>query len=446
MSTVRSSILSNSAIIFAARLAAMVSIFFAGILIARALGPSGKGLFAIITLLPLWIVRFTHLGLGSSFVYFTGREPALAANRLRTVLLYGIVVTIGGVAALVIAWPWLSVYLFANEQPDFWLILVALATAPIQIIGFYLAHVSLAFERFRVYSIIEFLTAFIQLVSLLAVTMTVGLDLPKSIIANAIGLTVPTLLAIFIWRHLVFGPVRKTAHHLKEMAVYGWKNFLVVLSDFIQYRVDLLILAFFGEIRNIGIYTVAVGLGELLWYIPTSIATALFPRVARDQSDSGEALTAKVLRMTLFLVLLMSIALLLISPWFIKFLYGKEFSEAWLPLAILVPGILVLALSRLLSSYWSGRGKPEIPARASAVAAVLNIVLNLLLIPTIGILGAAFASMLSYNATGWWMLYRFRKLTKYSWFDILVIRAEDVREARLIIQSQFFRQKKSDLK
>lgn len=81
---------------------------------------------------------------------------------------------------------------------------------------------------------------------------------------------------------------------------------------------------------------------------------------------------------------------------FIPLLYGSRFRGAILPLIVLLPGIIALGLVKLLSGHLHGRGKPHFGSIATIVSLVITIVLDIVLIPAYGVVGAALATTCAY--------------------------------------------------
>ena len=94
----------------------------------------------------------------------------------------------------------------------------------------------------------------------------------------------------------------------------------------------------------------------------------------------------------------------------IPFLYGEKFRESVEALLILVPGIIAMTVYMILHSDLTGRGRAKITVYIFGMALILNIVLNLFLIPRYGINGAAFSSTISYSLGACGLLACFAKM------------------------------------
>jgi Na+-driven multidrug efflux pump len=95
-------------------------------------------------------------------------------------------------------------------------------------------------------------------------------------------------------------------------------------------------------------------------------------------------------------------------------------------MAILLLGVVALSLHKILASDLSGRGLPQYPSITSALALVVTLVADLLLIPRYGIVGAAWASTLAYGVQTIALVVIYRRVTGVAWRDLVVLRRDDL--------------------
>lgn len=130
---------------------------------------------------------------------------------------------------------------------------------------------------------------------------------------------------------------------LKESLRYGGKGYVGNIAQFLNYRLNIFLVAYFLDVAAVGFYVLAVGMAERLWMIPGSIGTVLFPRVAAIDKTQANQLTPKVSRHTLFIVFMLSIVLLALARPLIQLLFGTAFLPSVEPLMVLLPGIVALS-------------------------------------------------------------------------------------------------------
>jgi O-antigen/teichoic acid export membrane protein len=182
-----------------------------------------------------------------------------------------------------------------------------------------------------------------------------------------------------------------------ELASYGAKLYPASLSSFFSYRADVFLLGLLlGDAGAIGLYSLAVSLAELPFFVPDSVSTVFFPRVAASERASANEMTPLVSRFTI-MVTAFSVVALVPAAFVLVHLILPAFGGSLPAFLVILPGIVALSLAKVLSSYISGLGLPLPVAAASVSAVVVNIGANLLLIPTWGIVGASAASLISYS-------------------------------------------------
>jgi len=148
---------------------------------------------------------------------------------------------------------------------------------------------------------------------------------------------------------------------------------------------------------DVGIYSVSVSIAELLWYLPNSVGFIIFPKAAASGKMEMRYFTKRVFSITLLLTFIGAIGLALIGKYLIIFVYSISFVSAYTPLLILLPGVVLLGGAKVLSNEMAGRGYPQLNSYVSGLSFIITIVLDLLLVPPMGIIGAAYASTFSYG-------------------------------------------------
>jgi len=203
---------------------------------------------------------------------------------------------------------------------------------------------------------------------------------------------------LFLLRRDVGFPLTCSRGAFKDALTFGVQGHLGSVLQFLNYRLDMFMVSFFTGAADLGYYTVAVSLAEMLWYLPDAAGFVLFPKTASAEPEAARRFTPKVARLLLFITALAAVGLFLVSRPLIVTLYTKQFLPALRPLWVLLPGVVALSYSKVIFSDLSGRGKPYYGTLASLVSVVLTLGLNPLLIPRWGIIGAAVVSSLAYAA------------------------------------------------
>lgn len=421
-------LLKNSINIFITRVIIFAISIFSGIIIARSLGPSGKGILALLIFIPTLMLRLGNLGFGAALIYFTGKKKydlkQLTTNSIIIAVILGAVLII----LFYIFFGQIYQLFFQKSAVNPIFLKLVILIVPFLLIQFYLSHNLLIQNKIRKYNYIEFLAVLTNLVFLIVFIILLKQQIFGALISFFASILVPFIIIIFFTWDTIDKKFHFSMLAFWDSLIYGIKNFFTTISDFINNRVDILMMGYFLVASQIGIYSVAVGIGELMWYIPNSISTVLFPRVSSIDKDYANKLSAKICRVSFFIILFIAIFIIFTAKMIIKLLYGKIFIPAINPLLILIPGIVILSITKILTSDVAGRGKPGVVAIISIITAAINVVLNLFFIPLWNINGAALASTISYTFSGLTMLILFMKLSNNNLYNVIIIKKTDILE------------------
>ncbi|MCI0691260.1 polysaccharide biosynthesis C-terminal domain-containing protein [candidate division KSB1 bacterium] len=201
------------------------------------------------------------------------------------------------------------------------------------------------------------------------------------------------------------------ASGLSEVVKFASPSYLSNLAQFLNYRLDVFLVSFFAGAAAVGLYTLAVALAQTTWLLSTAAATVLLPRIAAQQASHSEnaAQTARITRMALWVSIAMALLLALVAEPLVTLIYGQAFRGSLAPLFWLLPGIVIFSAANVLASYIAGIGKPRLNFLVSLAGLFVTVTLNLLLIPRLNIVGAAISSTASYTTSTALILWFFKR-------------------------------------
>jgi len=183
----------------------------------------------------------------------------------------------------------------------------------------------------------------------------------------------------------------------RALAGYGLRGHIGNVLQGLNYRLDLFLVAFFLAAKDVGLYSVAATGAELLGVLPTVLGWVLLQRAAVLSPERANNVTSVATRLTSVVTLLGALFLFLFGDFLIRLVFGQSFIASVLPMKLLLPGMWALGIWRNLTNDLAGRGYPEAKSFTAAFAVVVTVVLDLILIPRIGISGAAIASTIAYG-------------------------------------------------
>ncbi len=206
---------------------------------------------------------------------------------------------------------------------------------------------------------------------------------------------------------------------LKSIATYGVIAQLANIAQFISYRASLFFLEIFYNLDAVGLYSVGLRIAEALWILPKSIGMVLFTRIANTEDKTEAArLSLRLSKVSGFLTCLLVLPLVLVPADLFTWIFGKDFSAAKRIFLLLSPGVASFGLSSVISQYFSGLGKFHINTYAAIIGLAATLVLNFLLVPSYGVEGAAFATMLAYLLLSGYKIMIYLQETGYSLRDL----------------------------
>jgi O-antigen/teichoic acid export membrane protein len=178
-------------------------------------------------------------------------------------------------------------------------------------------------------------------------------------------------------------------------ALRAWLQQLAIQA---HERIGVFLLAYFAtSSEEVAPFLVALGLVRIVKVVPTAIATALFPHLAGFEQGDAVLFTARVMRHALLWSAAVCLVLLPAAFPGIPLVYGEAYRAAFVPFALLLPSTAGLTVSQIVSRYFVAFDMQWTVIGVRSFAAVLNLLLNVWLIPREGIVGAGIASLASYT-------------------------------------------------
>ncbi len=426
--------------VFITRIATFLLGLPTGIIIARVLGPQGKGIYSLVVLVPALLYQLGNLGLGAANIYFTGSKRFSLTDITSNSLVFGLAV---GVFLPILFIPAYELFLhpfFKDVEPI--LIYLILLSVPFSFISIYFRQILLAKFKIKEFNLLNVL----QAVLVLAGVALLLLLLNKGVFALVLlSIFIPAIMlgfSSFLVSKLTKLRFLLKTNILKESLNYGVKAHLANIFTFLNYRLDMLLVSYFIGATQVGFYAIAVGIAELVWLISNAVQTILFPKVASSDLSQSKEISATLGRHTLFLSFLACLGLAIIGKLAIDIVYGSAFLPSFTPLLILLPGILALSLGSVPAAYLGGVGRPIFAMYASLGSLIVNIGLNLVFIPKWGIAGAALATTISYTLMTLIVLVPYLKMSQNRLTDMVIMKPDDFRPYLNLIKKLLLRKRK----
>ncbi len=211
-----------------------------------------------------------------------------------------------------------------------------------------------------------------------------------------------------------------------RMFRYGMLNVVFVLTTKSLYVTDILLLKPFVESEEVGYYNAALVAAEFLWFVPMALQVVLLHSAsalwAAGREDDITEMASTITRYTLLMTGTIAVVLATVGDAFLPVYFGAEFAVSYLPMLLLLPGVVAFAVARPIYAIGQGHGNMRVLVLATGSAAVLNLVGNLLLIPPFGMHGAAVATSIGYGSMVIFHILTARHLGFYPLQDVPLFR------------------------
>ena len=402
-------LLRNTAVTMAARLFTMAVHVGIGVLIARMLGPAGRGQLGAVLLVPMTLVGLLHMGFSSSNSVFMGNYPERREQIVSHSIWLALVVGVAAAAILAAVRLWGPRLPGVFGEVDEASYLLALLLLPLGLLNLLLKcalwganHVGRANLA---------MTLRVVLYGALVVVFGPWLGL------GVFGIVLATLVAALLMLVLLIVSLRRIcrvrlrtfdrAFFCKSLG-FGVRFWLVGTANMLMLRIDQWMIALMLGDVHLGLYAMAVGIAEKLWTMPSAVSGVVLPHLTNTSKDRVLT-TQRAYRNLMAFSAPFYLVLALAGPALIGVLYGQRFAGAALPFLLLLPGTYFMGGSRLMMTYLSAEEKPKRAIYVGWAALVANVALNVALIPVLGIAGAAVASTISYCGAACMWIWAFKR-------------------------------------
>lgn len=344
-----------SAQTLATSIASQALTLISGVVVARALGVEGRGVLALLWLLPLTIVLLGGIGIPQATTFYVAREldnaRAVVSISIRISLLLAVILSLGYATGL----------LLLSDGQEFSASDALLSSA---LIPMFLAQnlgvaALLGMKRYRAFNAGRIVPA---LLYALLVTTLFGLSIAtlSSILIATVGAW--AFGALVTWL-LVFRKLPSTGEvagaATSDVLSFGLRGVIGSVSPIDDVRIDQLMVGLLMDSRALGLYVAAIAFCNLPRFIAQSIGAVSFPRIASARS-AAEAwqVAARSLRIGSALIAGTVGVLFFTVPVLLPFFFGEDFSDAVGIARVLLLAAFFLSVHRLLTELARGLGHP----------------------------------------------------------------------------------------
>jgi len=395
------------------------------IILARWLGPAGRGAYALALLWSNTLAVICSLGFEQANVYHvaSGRHSVRQAisNSLYGALLAGLLAA--AVSVPLIAWhpPFL-------RGADRLLLAAGTGVVPVHVFWLLLFRILQGQQRNILAHSMYLIHVSLSVVGCLILVVWAGMGpLGAIVVRGTSGAGVGLVLLLILRRHLSPEALVPSFRALRDNLLYGVRQMPAALTDLLNQRISFYIIAAFAAgTAALGYYAQGIALTERISILAAIAGTVLFPHVSKYGSSSAE-FTARLTRCSLLVMAGAGVAVACLLHPLILVLFGRAYLPAVVPTLVFLPGVVVRGGTRVLLHFHLGVGRPGTNSVIRVGALAVNVLLCLILIPKLALIGASVAFVAGALVELGMFAWSFRRITGIGLRQTLVPTPDDVR-------------------
>ncbi len=392
-----------------------------GILTARMLMPAGRGQLAAMTLWSLFLAGLTTFGIPSSLIFFLSSRAKqrndLIVSGLTMATILGVLTGLAGVLFMP---HWLHQYPLWLIRDAQWLMIVT-PLCSLTFVGRAILESHGDFSASNISQVISPVVTFVMLLGLVAVhrlTVLTG--------ALCYVFAIIPVAALLVRRVTPYidRAARPTIAGAKMLLGYGIRSYGIDLLGTLSLQVDQVLVVGILTPASMGLYVVMLSLSRMANVFQNSVVPILFPKASGQTPERIIELTGRAARVSLTLTASATTFVGVAGPTLLKVFYGKDYTSASTCLRILLLEVTLSGLVFVLAQAYMALGHPGTVSILQAVGLAVSVPLMLVLIPRLGITGAALSLLLSTSTRLVLILIGFRFYLKIGLPDLVPKRSD----------------------
>lgn len=384
---------SNTGWLFSEQILRSLSGILVGVWVARYLGPEQFGIYSYAISFVVLFGAIAHLGLQVIVVRELINKPDQEKSMMGTALYMQVV----GALVLILLISSILPFTSNDGTTNVYILIIAsgLIFQSFQVIDFYFQSKVLA----RYVSICRLVQLTIS--SILKIGFVLAeVELIYFVVVLVIdNITLAIALCFAYWKH-----GGTSFHKFFDLSTFrflireSWPLIVANLVHIIYMRIDQVMIKEMMDAASVGVYSAAVRFSEAWYFVPVLIGQSLFPAIINAKKNSNVQYIHR-LQILLNVMMAVSVAVGLFFTFYadflIEFFYGESYKGASTVLSLQVWAGIFVASGVVANKWYIVEGYQKYTMYPTSVGALLNVVLNLLLIPKYGIVGSAVATLVA---------------------------------------------------
>ena len=402
----------------------LVGSFVASVVASRVLGVEGKGLFSLFVATVTGLSLLATLGVHQGQLFQVSRHPQWMIHFLPNAILFSLLGG-SGIALLYFVGGWAIGFKNVLALGTFGVV-AGIVVVPVGVLLIFQRQYFLALHRYELAKAQGTVAVSLPLVAYLGLFLAGHTSL-DAFLGAFVGSQVLCFLGFQLPARRV-GPVQQrfSIPLARQSLDFGLRQLASIVASYLMGRLDFFIVAQYLGARGLGIYSVAVGLAEITVRLSNEIGTMLFPAFSGRTLKPGQPVAT--LRLVTLMAALAGAMLALVSVPLVRVVYGPAFAAVVPTLLWLVPGTIAWSTTHVTWTYVSANGRPAIGILVYATATAVDVLLNVVLLPRMGVVGASISAATSYVVAAGLFLFFFRQSEPCSLRDALIVKVADLRD------------------
>jgi O-antigen/teichoic acid export membrane protein len=365
------------------------------ILVARALGPDGRGQYYLPVAAAATVVVVMHLSVEVANTYLRAERQTPLGDLAQTLSMLAVLLAPPAIALMLVVYELERNGLFAGVERGAFVV-VAL-TVPMSIHLLWMANLFLLDKRLPQSQLAMLVGAVIQFVGIVVLAAIHRLDVTTVLVLYGVSVVVPWALHVRWARAFVLVHPAWDWLLMRSVLTTGLRLHVGILFAFLLLRADIFLVGSQLGAEDAGVYSLAVLYAEMIWLLVNPLVISVLPFQTEASREDAGRLSFKAARFNLMLGGSVAVAFAA-TCWFVfPVVYGAGFGRSYGALVALLPGVLAMTISRPLANWLIRQGQPVRFSAIAVAAFAVNIGCNLVLLPRIGLIGASVASSIAYT-------------------------------------------------
>ena len=405
-----------------------IKIFIAGvntILFAKVLGAENRGIYSYIVLIIGLCYDYGHFGINIvSSIYL--KDNKFRKNEVYNTNLKFLVLSSSIISIILIGLRISNIFLVTYP---IWTVIIGSGLIIVTMLSYYMINCYIAEEKLYYVNRFMIAQAVIEF-SVNIILIFLGKFNVQNILLNRF-ITYLVMLLVITYKLKLMTSVEYKLKSIFKINILqaefsnSLAAYFAAILVYLNYRVDQFMIKPELGLEQLGVYTLGVSLAEMVFLIPNSIGSAFLGRLMNCTDEEKEKTINSTVKISFYLSLFIVVGGIVVSP-LIPFVYGKEFTQSVSVTIILLLGTVMASFGKILSNVYMSQGMMRVELKYGFISFVINLILNFVMIPTMGIVGSAIASTISYVIYGLMYLLRYSKETGKNPFSIIKIHKSEI--------------------